>query len=76
MQKVTATHHMLAYRTSVDNIDEYIRIGESTIIKCLKRFCRVVIEVFGEENLRYPTPNDITRLLKKGEERGFPRNVG
>jgi len=58
---------MLTYGTSTDIADEYIRIGESTIIEYLKRFCRAVIEVFGEEYLRYPIPNDITRLLKKGE---------
>ncbi|XP_020243102.1 putative nuclease HARBI1 [Asparagus officinalis] len=76
LQKVTAAHRMLAYGTSADATDEYIRIGESTTIECLKRFCRAVIEVFGEEYLRHPTTSDITRLLKKGEERGFPGMLG
>ncbi|XP_020253504.1 putative nuclease HARBI1 [Asparagus officinalis] len=67
---------MLVYGTSADATDEYIRIGESTTIECLKRFCRAVIEVFGEEYLRHPTTGDITRLLKKGEERGFPGMLG
>ncbi|KAJ6843069.1 putative nuclease HARBI1 [Iris pallida] len=76
LQKVTAAHRMLAYGTAADISDEYIRIGESTTIQCLKRFCRAIIEVFGEEYLRHPTPDDIARLLRKGEERGFPGMLG
>ena len=73
---------MLTYETSIDITYKYIRIGESTIIKYLKRFyraiikvrfCQAIIKVFIEEYLKCPTPKDITRLLKKGEERGFSR---
>ena len=38
-QKMTAALRMLAYGMSADSIDEYVRIGESTTIKCVKRFC-------------------------------------
>ncbi|KAK6120693.1 hypothetical protein DH2020_045567 [Rehmannia glutinosa] len=75
-QKVTAALRMLAYALPADATDEYIKIGESTAIECVKRFCRDVIEVFGEQYLRYPTPNDIARLLHVGKERGFPGMLG
>ena len=38
-QKMTVTLHMLAYGMSADSIDEYVIIGESTTIECVKRFC-------------------------------------
>ena len=55
IQKITAAMRMLAYGVSTDATDEYVKIGESTTIKSLKRFCRAVIEVFGERYLRSPT---------------------
>ena len=72
IQKITAATRMLAYGVSADATDEYVKIGESTTIKSLKRFCRAVIEVFGERYLRSPTPTDVARLLQIGERRGFP----
>ncbi|XP_020256304.1 uncharacterized protein LOC109833153 [Asparagus officinalis] len=54
LQKVTSAFRMLAYGTSADSTDEYVRIGESTAIVCLKRFCRAVVEVYGDEYLRPP----------------------
>ena len=46
IQKITAATCMLEYGVSADATDEYVKIGESTTIKSLKRFCRAVIEVF------------------------------
>lgn len=53
-----------------------MRIGESTAIESMKRFCAAVIEVFGEEYLRYPSREDLNRLLAVGESRGFPGMLG
>ncbi|KAJ9560043.1 hypothetical protein OSB04_005203 [Centaurea solstitialis] len=36
---------------SADSTDEYVKIGESTVLKALKRFCRAIVEVFGERYL-------------------------
>lgn len=36
LQKVTAAIRMLAYGTSEDSVDEYLRMAESTAIKTLK----------------------------------------
>ncbi|XP_073024355.1 uncharacterized protein [Primulina eburnea] len=67
---------MLAYCTPADAADEYIKIGESTTIQCLQRFCRDIVEVFVERYLRSPTSIDIDRLLRIGEKRGFPGMLG
>ena len=64
LQKTTAVFRMLAYGLPADATDEYIKIGESTAVESLKRFCRAVVEVFGEQYLRSPNANDIARLLQ------------
>ena len=76
LQKITAVFRMLAYGVPADATDEYVKIGESTAIQSLKRFCRAVVELFAEQYLRTPTANDIARLLYIGEHRGFPEMLG
>ncbi|XP_050236726.1 uncharacterized protein LOC126686632 [Mercurialis annua] len=76
LQKMTACIKMLAYGVSADCVDEYVRIGESTTIKSLKRFCEAIIKCFEKEYLRSPTKEDVSRLLKEGESRGFPGMLG
>ena len=75
-QKMTAALCMLAYGMSKDSIDEYVKIGESTLIECVKRFCQGVVETFGPEYLRSPNATDISRLLRKANQRGFPEMLG
>ena len=57
-QKVTAVFCMLTYGVPADATDEYVRIGESTTLESLRKFVKVVIEIFGEEYLRSPNEND------------------
>lgn len=54
LRKIIDSLKMLAYGTPADIIDDYVRIGESTI-KSLTRFVKVVVEIFGKEYLRRPT---------------------
>ncbi|KAL5579011.1 hypothetical protein UlMin_011453 [Ulmus minor] len=75
-QKIIAVFRMLAYGLPADASDEYIKIGESTTIESLKRFCRAVVEVFAEWYLRSPNANDVARLLHVGEQRGFLGMLG
>jgi hypothetical protein len=75
-QKMTAAIRMLAYGTTADLCDEYVSIGETTAMKCLKKFVKAVVSNFSEEYLRSPTNNDIARLLALGESRGFPGMLG
>ena len=43
IQKYIAAVQMLAYGVSADFLDDYIRLGESTIIECLKHFVKSVV---------------------------------
>ncbi|XP_019091890.1 PREDICTED: uncharacterized protein LOC104780121 isoform X1 [Camelina sativa] len=76
IQKCTAAIRQLAYGTSSDSIDEYVRIGASTARKCLHEFTAGIIQVFGDEYLRRPTQEDLHRLLYQNEQRGFPGMIG
>ena len=76
LQKCTAAMRMLAYGISADAVDDYVRIGETTAIECLKKFVSDVITIFGGEYLRKPNSNDVQRLLQMGEARGFPGMMG
>ena len=67
---------ILAYGVPADATDEYVKIGESTAIECVKRFCHAIVEIFASRYLREPTTNDVARLLYIGEQRGFPRMLG
>ncbi|XP_065866559.1 uncharacterized protein [Euphorbia lathyris] len=72
MQKATDVFRILAYSVPADVTDEYIKIGESTAVESVKRFCRAIVEIFSDQYLREPNAND--RLLYIGEQRGFPAN--
>jgi hypothetical protein len=76
LQKCTAVIRMLAYGTSADSVDDYLRIGETTTLKCVDKFTRGVINLFGPQYLRKPTTEDIERFLRMGEARGFPGMLG
>ncbi|KAH7514190.1 hypothetical protein FEM48_Zijuj11G0062300 [Ziziphus jujuba var. spinosa] len=72
LQKITAAMRMLVYRVTSNFIDEYVRIDKSTTIESLKRFVKVIISIFIEKYMRSPNKDDIARLLKENEVRGFP----
>jgi hypothetical protein len=76
LQKVTAAYSHLAYVIPTDYVDEYVRIGESTAIECLRRYVKVVCEVFGEQYLRPLNEDDTARLLNIAERRRFLGMLG
>uniref|UniRef100_A0A0D3CTX3 DDE Tnp4 domain-containing protein n=1 Tax=Brassica oleracea var. oleracea TaxID=109376 RepID=A0A0D3CTX3_BRAOL len=76
LQKCTAAIRMLAYGQSGDTYDEYLRLGESTALLCLEYCTNGIVQLFGDEYLRRPTPEDLQRLLDIGEKRGFPGMIG
>uniref|UniRef100_A0A0D3CB57 DDE Tnp4 domain-containing protein n=1 Tax=Brassica oleracea var. oleracea TaxID=109376 RepID=A0A0D3CB57_BRAOL len=76
LQKATAAIRMMAYGCAADAIDEYFRLAESTALLCLEHFVEGIINLFGDEYLRKPTPEDLQRLLDIGEIRGFPGMIG
>jgi hypothetical protein len=76
LQKCTAALRQLAYGIAADTIDEYLKLGKTTVLECLKYYCSSIIKCFGDEFLRHPTITDTQRLLAKAEERGFPGMLG
>uniref|UniRef100_A0A0D3CFN2 DDE Tnp4 domain-containing protein n=1 Tax=Brassica oleracea var. oleracea TaxID=109376 RepID=A0A0D3CFN2_BRAOL len=76
LQKVIVAIRILAYGMPADATDEYIKIGESTAIECMKKFCRAIVEVFLEWYLRSPTTEHVARLFNIGQQRGFPGMLG
>ncbi|KAI5318848.1 hypothetical protein L3X38_038556 [Prunus dulcis] len=75
-QKLTAVIRMLAYGVSADQVDEIARMGKSTTLEALVRFCQVVETLYNRDYLHRPTPRDFQRLLQKAEAREFPGMIG
>ena len=75
-QKITAALRMLAYGTAADQLDEYIRLGESTILECLKKFCIAICELYGSLYLKPPQPNDLKVILAASSKSGFDGCLG
>ena len=50
-QKITVALRMLAYGASVDQVDEIMRMGKSTILEYLMRFCGAVESLYTAEYL-------------------------
>ncbi|KAL6272650.1 hypothetical protein ACE6H2_023342 [Prunus campanulata] len=75
-QKLTAVIRMLAYGASADQVDEIARMGKSTTLEALVRFCDAVETLYTRDHLRRPTPRDLQRFLQKAESRGFPGMIG
>ncbi|XP_021746648.1 uncharacterized protein LOC110712492 [Chenopodium quinoa] len=63
---------LIAYGTSVDSVDDYIRISASLARDSLQHFVGGIVSYFSDEYLRKPNEEDLVRLLRIGERRGFP----
>eukprot|EP00644_Phytophthora_capsici_P013665 jgi/Phyca11/569624/estExt2_Genewise1.C_PHYCAscaffold_330217 len=71
-QQVTCALRMLAYGACADQLDELIRMAESTVLETMKIFCSSIRRLFGPEYLRKPTQHDLETLLGENAARGFP----
>ncbi|KAI5323185.1 hypothetical protein L3X38_032257 [Prunus dulcis] len=58
-QKLTAVIRMLAYGASADQVDEIARMGKSTTLEALVRFCQAVETLYTRDYLCRPTPRDL-----------------
>jgi hypothetical protein len=76
LQKCTAAIRMLAYGTPADELDENLKIAQSTALETLGKFAEGIIAVFGEEYLRPPTQEEVEHLLQIGESCDFPGMLG
>ncbi|RUS19951.1 hypothetical protein BC937DRAFT_86666 [Endogone sp. FLAS-F59071] len=59
IQKVTVAIWQLAYGCAADQVDEYVQIGKSTAMECLKQFCKAVVEIYEEQYLWEPNEEDV-----------------
>ncbi|GKD17645.1 hypothetical protein Tco_1206803 [Tanacetum coccineum] len=55
LMRCTSAIRQLAYGCVHDYFDEYLQMGATTARKCLKIFCKVIMNLYGEEFLRKPT---------------------
>ncbi|XP_013632908.1 PREDICTED: uncharacterized protein LOC106338491, partial [Brassica oleracea var. oleracea] len=76
LAKCTTSMRMLAYGMAAEAVDEYIKIGGTTALECLRRFCKGIIQLYEQVYLRAPTEDDLQRILHVSEMRGFPGMIG
>jgi hypothetical protein len=65
LKKVAAVFKMIAYGVKVAAMNDYVRVGERTALKCLRSFA--IVEVFKPEYLILPNKHDTTKLQAIGE---------
>jgi len=66
LAKCTTAMRMLAYGVAADAVDEYIKIGSSTSLECLLRFCKGIIRLYDQVYLR----EEYYMLVKCGGSQG------
>ncbi|XP_071688745.1 uncharacterized protein [Rutidosis leptorrhynchoides] len=67
----------MAYGTTPDLFDEYIKIGEKMAALCLENFCQCVFHLFARQYLLKPTAEDIARLYNfYAQKHGLPGMLG
>jgi hypothetical protein len=67
---------MLAYGCAADCNDEYLQLSETTSMESMDNFCDLIVSLYESEYLRHPTVEDLERLMKIGQKRGFPGMLG
>ncbi|XP_058840293.1 uncharacterized protein LOC131695787 [Topomyia yanbarensis] len=72
LQKCSAALRVLAYGSAADSLDEVVRIGESTVLETMRKFCDGIIDIYEETYLRLPNAKDVDELRTENAERGFP----
>ena len=62
LAKCTNAMRMLAYCAAADVIDEYIKIGGTTALECVRHFCKGIIRLYEQEYLRAQTQDDLQKF--------------
>lgn len=68
--------YILAYGCSSDSLEEYVRMSDTLIWECFTRFCLGIIANYAKVYLRYPTNEDIKRVVQQNATCGFPGMFG
>ncbi|GJY92870.1 putative nuclease HARBI1 isoform X2 [Tanacetum coccineum] len=75
--KCTSAVRELAYGCVPDSLDEYLQMGATTSRDSFRIFCKVIMNLYGEELLRKPTYTDIEKLYAyHNENHGFLGMLG
>ncbi|XP_008345149.2 uncharacterized protein [Malus domestica] len=75
-QNLTSAFRMLVNGCSINSTDEYCRLAKSTAIENLKRFYKTIEGIYGATYLHNPNREDLKRLLRKVDKKGFPSMIG
>ncbi|KAL9682783.1 hypothetical protein QQ045_014592 [Rhodiola kirilowii] len=75
-QKMIGVIRMLAYGSCADQCAEITRMGESTTLKCLNKWCTQIVHHYKDHYLRSPNLANLNRLLVRAEHRGFTGMIG
>lgn len=67
-QKCSAVLRLIAYGISVDALDEYLKIGKSTVLEFLKQFERDAIKCYTHEFLLHPNGEETITLFQEAEK--------
>ncbi|GJT92877.1 ALP1-like protein [Tanacetum coccineum] len=77
LMKYTSAIRQLAYESVLDSLDEYLQMGATTARKSFQIFCKVIMNLYGEEFLQKSTYTDMEKLYAYHEEKhGFPGMLG
>lgn len=63
---------MMAYFFARDYVDDKIGMSETTKLKCMTRFCDVLISKFERKYLQNAATENVRRILSNSEKLGFP----
>ncbi|GJX73243.1 ALP1-like protein [Tanacetum coccineum] len=69
LMKCTSAVRQLAYGCVPDSLDEYLQMGTTTSRDSLRIFCKVIMNLYGEEFLRKPTYTDMEKLYAYHNEK-------
>ncbi|XP_070668336.1 uncharacterized protein [Malus domestica] len=59
-----------------DSMDETYGMSESTCLDTLEEFCDTIVQLYKDEYLCEPNQENLNRLIRKAENRGFPGMIG
>ncbi|GJW35926.1 ALP1-like protein [Tanacetum coccineum] len=77
LMKCTFAIRQMAYGAVPDSLDENLQMGATTACKSLQIFCKVIMNLYGEEFLLKPTYTDMEKLYAYHDEKhGFPGMLG
>ncbi|GJX69291.1 ALP1-like protein [Tanacetum coccineum] len=77
LMKCTSAVRQLTYGCVPDSLDEYLQMYATTARDSLRIFCKVIMNLYGEEFLRKPTYTDMKKLyVYHDEKHGFPGMLG